>query len=92
MIEVLKRIQSINKQTEETLKDAFSVVLSLEDRSEIKKWSGWIRSEAMKIPNGTMYELIYRTYVFEAQKGDFDEPISEDDIKIVKECVMATLK
>ena len=32
-MEVLKRIQSINKQTEETLKDAFSVVRSLEDRA-----------------------------------------------------------
>lgn len=71
-MEILKKIQKIKKQTEETLSDAFSVVHSLEDRAEIKRWCMWIRSEAMKIPSGAMYDLIYRTYVFEAQKGDFD--------------------
>ena len=71
-MEVLKKIQKIKKQTVETLCDAFSVVRSLEDRADIKRWCVWIRSEAAKIPSNEMYDLIYRTYVFEAQKGDFD--------------------
>ena len=72
MDSVLKKIQKIKKQTEETLNDAFSLVRGIEDRAEVKEWCKWIRSEAKKIPTAAMYDLTYKTYLLCAMKGDFD--------------------
>ena len=71
-MDVLKKIQKIKRQTAETLNDAFNVVRTLENREEIHKWCKWIRSETRKIPTVEMYDLTYKTYLFEAMKGDFD--------------------
>lgn len=71
-MDILKKIRNIKRQTEETLNDAFCLVMELEDRSEIHEWCAWIRSECGKMLSTEMYELVYKTYVFEAQKGDFD--------------------
>lgn len=70
-IKLLEYIASL-PVTEETLSDAFAVVIELEERAEIHKWCVWIRKHARKIVSADMYDLFYKTYLFEAQKGDFE--------------------
>ena len=66
-IPVIEKIKSLPKQTEETLRDAFSVLLSLEDRHEADEYVKWIREEAKKIRSASMYELIRNTYFYAGQ-------------------------
>ena len=66
-IPVIEKIKSLPKQTEETLRDAFSVLLSVEDRREADEYVKWIREEAKKIRTVSMYELIRNTYFYAGQ-------------------------
>ena len=69
---ILYKIKGLQKQTEESLTDALGLVSQLEDRALIKHWCKWLRTEAKKIHAQEMYELFYKTYLLEAQRGDFD--------------------
>lgn len=70
-IPVIERIKRLSKQTEESLRDAFSVLMSIEDRKSVDSYVRWVREEAKKIRSADMYELIKRTY-FYAGQYDFD--------------------
>lgn len=63
-IPVIVKIKSLPKQTEESLCDAFNVLLSVEDRHEADEYVKWIREEAKKIRSASMYELIRNTYFY----------------------------
>ena len=45
----IEKIRRLPKQTEESLKDAFTVLLSVEDRNAVDDYIKWIRAEARKI-------------------------------------------
>ena len=70
--ETLERIKKL-PQTESTLLDAFDLVRQIPEKEEALSWNRWVRSEAMKIPSGDMYNLLYKTYLFGAQQGIFDD-------------------
>lgn len=70
-IAVIERIKRLPKQTEESLRDAFSVLMSVEDRKSVDSYVRWVREEAKKIRSADMYELIKRTYFYSGQY-DFD--------------------
>ena len=70
-IPVIERIKRLPQQTEESLRDAFSVLMSVEDRKSVDSYVRWVREEARKIRSADMYELIKRTY-FYAGQYDFD--------------------
>ena len=46
---VIEKIKRLPRQTEESLRDAFSVLMSVEDRREADHYIKWIRSEAKQI-------------------------------------------
>lgn len=71
-ISVIEKIKSLPKQTEESLRDAFSVLMSVEDRKSVDHYVKWIRNEAKKIRSVDMYELIKRTYFYAGQYS-FDD-------------------
>ena len=71
-ISVIERIKRLPSQTEESLRDAFSVLMSVEDRKSVDGYVKWIRSEARKIPTADMYELIRDTYFYAGQYS-FDD-------------------
>jgi len=66
-IPVLEKIKRLPKQTEESLRDAFSVLMSVEDRKEADPYVRWVREEAKKIRSVEMYDLIKRTYFYAGQ-------------------------
>ena len=45
-IPVIEKIKKLPKQTEESLRDAFSVLMSVEDRKSVDHYVKWVRSEA----------------------------------------------
>ena len=47
-IEIVEKIKRL-PQTEETLTDVFSLLLSIEDRKAVDHYVRWVRSEAMKL-------------------------------------------
>lgn len=71
-IPVVERIKRLPKQTEESLRDAFDMVCSVESRKSVDHYVRWIRSEAQKIRSAAMYDLIRRTYMFAGQYS-FDD-------------------
>ncbi len=71
-IAVIEKIKNLPQQTEESLTDAFGVLMSIEDRKSVDDYVRWIRAEAMKIKSATMYDLIKRTYMYSAQYS-FDD-------------------
>lgn len=71
-IAVIEKIKRLPKQTEESLRDAFSVLMSVEDRKSVDHYVRWIREEAKKIRSVDMYELIKRTYIYAGQYS-FDD-------------------
>lgn len=71
-IAVLERIKRLPKQTEESLRDAFSVLMSVDDRKAVDHYVRWVRSEAKKIRSADMYELIKQTYFYAGQYS-FDD-------------------
>ena len=71
-IPVIEKIKSLPRQTEESLRDAFSVLMSVEDRKTVDHYVRWIRSEAKQIRSADMYELIKQTYFYAGQYS-FDD-------------------
>ncbi len=71
-IAVIERIKKLPRQTEESLRDALSVLFSIEDRKSVDHYVKWIRAEAMKLRTAEAYELIKRTYLFAGQYS-FDD-------------------
>lgn len=71
-IPVVEKIMKLPQQTEESLRDAFSLLLSVEDRKSVDRYVRWVRGEAKKIHSAAMYELIRQTYFFAAQYS-FDD-------------------
>ena len=64
MIERIKRLP----QTDETLKDLFDLAVQSKDLDT----SRWVRKECMKLRTPQALELVYKTYLLEAQNGIFD--------------------
>ncbi len=48
-IAVIERIKKLPKQTEESLHDALSILLSVEDRKSVDHYVKWIRAEVRKL-------------------------------------------
>ena len=71
-IAVIEKIKRLPAQTEESLRDAFSVLMSVEDRKSVDHYVKWIRAEAKKLRTPEMYELIKRTYFYAGQYS-FDD-------------------
>ena len=71
-ISVIEKIKRLPEQTEESLRDAFSVLLSIEDRKSVDHYVKWIRAEAKKLRTAEAYELIKRTYFYAGQYS-FDD-------------------
>lgn len=66
-IPVIERIKRLPEQTNETLTDAFGILLGVEKRKPVDPYVRWIRSEAHKIKTPEMYNLIRQTYMFAGQ-------------------------
>ena len=66
-IPVIEKIKRLPRQTEESLRDAFGVLLGVEDRKSVDAYVRWVREEARKIRSAEMYELIKRTYFYAGQ-------------------------
>ena len=71
-IATIEKIMKLPQQTEESLMDAFSLLLSVEDRKSVDHYVRWVRGEARKIRSAAMYELIRKTYFYAAQYS-FDD-------------------
>ena len=71
-IAVIEKIKSLPQQTEESLRDAFSVLMHTEDRKSVDHYVRWIREEAKKIRTADMYELIKQTHLYAGQYS-FDD-------------------
>lgn len=71
-IATIEKIMKLPQQTEESLMDAFSLLLSVEDRKSVDHYVRWVRGEARKIRSAAMYELIRNTYFYAAQYS-FDD-------------------
>lgn len=69
---LIDRIMMLPKQTEESLEDAFSLLLNMEDRKSADHYVRWVRSEAQKIKSERMYNLIRQTYMYAGQYS-FDD-------------------
>lgn len=71
-IPIIEKIKRLPKQTEESLRDAFSVISGVEDRRSVDHYVKWIRAEAKKLRTVEAYELIRQTYMFAGQYS-FDD-------------------
>ena len=71
-IAVIEKIKRLPVQTEESLRDAFSVLTFAEDRKSVDHYVRWIREEAKKMRSADMYELIKQTYFYAGQYS-FDD-------------------
>ena len=72
VIDTIERIKLLPKQREESLTDAFSLLVGVEDRKSVDGYVKWIRSEARQIHSAAMYDLIGRTYLYAGQYS-FDD-------------------
>lgn len=66
-IPVIEKIKRIPQQTEESLRDAFAMLMTVEDRKSVDGYVKWIREEAKKIRSAEMYNLIRNTYFYAGQ-------------------------
>ena len=71
-IATIEKIMKLPQQTEESLNDAFSLLLGIEDRKSVDHYVRWVRGEARKIRSAAMYELIRQTYFYAGQYS-FDD-------------------
>lgn len=71
-IEIIEKIKRLPKQSEESLNDAFSLLVDVEDRKSVDEYVKWIRSEAYKLRSVGAYDLIKRTYIY-AARYSFDD-------------------
>lgn len=72
VIDTIERIKLLPKQREDSLTDAFGLLIGVEDRKSVDEYVKWIRSEARKIPSAAMYDLIGKTYLYSGQYS-FDD-------------------
>ena len=70
-IPIIEKIKRLPQQTEDTLRDAFAVLLSVDDRRSVDHYVRWVRSEAKKLRSAEAYDLIRQTYMYAGQY-DFD--------------------
>lgn len=70
-IPVIEKIKRLPQQTEESLRDAFSMLLTVDNREDADDYVRWVRGEARKIRSAGAYDLIRDTY-FYAGQYDFD--------------------
>jgi len=68
---MIKRIKRL-PQTDETSKGLFDLAVQCEDKAKKIATSQWIRRECMKPKTAASLELVYKTYLLEAQNGVFD--------------------
>ena len=71
-IPIIEKIKRIPEQTEESLRDVFSILVGVEDRRSVDHYVRWVRSEARKIKSAAMYDLIRQTYMYAGQYN-FDD-------------------
>ena len=71
-IPVIEKIKRLPNQTEESLRDAFAMLMTVEDRRSVDAYVRWVREEAKKIRTGNMYDLIRNTYFYAGQYS-FDD-------------------
>ena len=71
VIDIIERIKQL-PVTEESLLDAFAVLIGVEDRKSVDGYVKWIRNECRKIPTAKMYDLIGKTYLYSGQYS-FDD-------------------
>lgn len=71
-IPVIEKIKRLPRQTEESLRDAFAMLMTVEDRRSVDAYVRWVREEAKKIRTGNMYDLIRNTYFYAGQYS-FDD-------------------
>lgn len=69
---LLNRIKSISRQTEDSLNDALGLVVQLEEPEEILEWTRWIRREAMALRTPAALEIVRKCY-FLAARHNFDD-------------------
>lgn len=69
---VLNRIKSLPKQTEDSLNDALGLVVQFEDPQKILEWTRWVRKQAMKLRTASSLEIVKKTY-FLGGKHNFDD-------------------
>ena len=68
MIEKIKRLP----QTDETLQDLFDLAVQCDDKAKKIETCQWVRRECMKMKTAAALDLVYKTYLLEAQCGVFD--------------------
>lgn len=69
---LLKRIQKRHHQSEETLNDALSLIVQMDESPNYLDWLRWVRKEAKKIKTEDAYEIVRQTY-FLGGKINFDD-------------------
>lgn len=71
-IPILERIKNLPQQSEESLKDAFSLLLGVDDRRSVDHYVRWVRVEARKLRTAAAYDIVRQTYMFAGQYS-FDD-------------------
>ena len=71
-IPIIEKIKKLPKQTEESLKDVFGLLVGVTDRRSVDHYVRWVRAEAKKIKSPEMYNLIRETYMYAGQYN-FDD-------------------
>ena len=66
-IPIIEKIKRLPQQTEESLRDAFAMLMTVEDRKSVDTYVRWVREEAKKIRTAEMYDLIRNTYFYAGQ-------------------------
>lgn len=72
LINLLNRIKTLSRQTEDSLNDALGLIVQLEEPQEILEWCRWVRREARAMRTGMALEIVRKTY-FIAAKHNFDD-------------------
>lgn len=70
--DTMEKIMNLPHQTEESLTDAFSLLLGVEDRKSVDHYLRWVRAEARKIRSEEMFKLVRDTYFYAGQYS-FDD-------------------
>lgn len=71
-IPIIEKIKRLPQQTEESLRDAFVMLMTVDDRKSADAYLRWVREEAKKIRTADMYDLIRNTYFYAGQYS-FDD-------------------
>ena len=63
----------LENPNEERLLDAFQLVVQMQDKEQAVEYAKKVRMKARKINKPSMLDLVYKTYLFRAQQGQFDD-------------------